>query len=458
MKKKIVEAGTPCGDLEIVYRKADDLKPNPRNARTHTKKQIAQIAASIAEFGFTNPVLINHQNMVIAGHGRVEAAKLIGMGRVPTIQLGNLTSPQLRAYVIADNQLAVNAGWDMELLRLELGELNELDLDFDLTITGFDFGEIDAILDEQPSDPLDDAPAVGELAITRPGDVWAIGPHRLACGDARDAQVYASLLGDERARMVFTDPPYNVKIDGHVSGLGKVKHREFAMASGEMSRPQFTAFLASVAYNLGEWALDGSLHYLCMDFRHLREMLDAGEDAYDQLLNLIVWNKMTGGMGSMYRSQQELIFLFKKGNAPHINNVELGKHGRYRTNVWDYRGANSFGRSRDEDLAMHPTVKPVAMIADAILDATKPKEIVLDAFAGSGSTLAAAHKTKRRGYGIELDPLYCDVILKRMEKLTRTEPVHVATGLTFSEIAAKRGAEGGKPTGVNDEDPGEIAA
>jgi DNA modification methylase len=433
-------------NLSIDYIEPGLLKPNARNARTHSAKQIAQIAASIAEFGFTVPILIDADNKVIAGHGRLKAAVKLGMTRVPTVRLDHLTPEQLRAYAIADNQLALNAGWDTEMLQLELGELQALDLDFDLTLTGFDWPEIDMFInpvaDAGGPDPFDEAPEPEEVAVTRPGDIWAVGPHRLICGDATDADVYAALMGEDRARMVFSDPPYNVPIAGHVSGLGKVRHREFAMASGEMSRDGFTDFLTTVFGHLAAWSVDGALHYQCMDWRHLSEILAAGEEAYDECKNLCVWTKTNGGMGSLYRSQHELVFVFKAGTAQHINNVELGRHGRYRTNVWPYAGANSFGATRDDDLAMHPTVKPVAMVADAILDASRPKDIVLDAFAGSGTTLVAAHRTKRRGYGIELDPAYCDVILKRLHRVTGIEPMHVATGHTFAEIERQRAADG----------------
>jgi len=429
-------------NLSIDYIEPGALKPNARNARTHSAKQIAQIAASIAEFGFTVPVLIDADNKVIAGHGRLKAAVKLGMTRVPTMRLDHLTPEQLRAYAIADNQLALNAGWDTEMLRLELGELQALALDFDLTLTGFDWPEIDLLInpvaDAGGPDPLDEAPEPEAVAVTRLGDIWTVGPHRLICGDATSADTYAALMGEDRAQMVFSDPPYNVPIAGHVSGLGKVRHREFAMASGEMSRDGFTTFLTRVFGHLAAWSVDGALHYQCMDWRHMSEILAAGEEAYDERKNLCVWTKTNGGMGSLYRSQHELVFVFKAGTAPHINNVELGRHGRYRTNVWAYAGVNSFGATRDDDLAMHPTVKPVAMVADAILDASRPKDIVLDAFAGSGTTLVAAHKTRRRGYGIELDPVYCDVILKRLHRVTGIEPVHVATGRTFAEIERQR--------------------
>ncbi|MBA4233789.1 MAG: DNA methylase N-4 [Ralstonia sp.] len=430
--------------LEIIYRAVSELRPRATNPRTHTKKQLEQVAASIRRFGFTNPVLIDEEAGIIAGHGRVEAAKLIGMTEVPTVRLANMSEADIRAYVIADNRLAENAGWDRELLGLELKYLSELDIDFDVTITGFDAPEIDVLigelsLDGDGEDPADAVPepAAGP-AVTRPGDIWRIGPHRLICGDATSAKTYAALLGNEKAAVVFTDPPYNVPISGHVSGLGGVQHREFAMASGEMTSAQFTGFLTTVFGHLADFSVDGAIHFQCMDWRHIGEILAAGGSAYTELKNLCVWAKTNGGMGSLYRSAHELVFVFKSGTAPHVNNVELGKHGRYRTNVWTYAGANSFGTNRDAELAMHPTVKPVAMVADAILDCSRRKDIVLDAFAGSGTTLVAAHRTGRRGYGVEIDPTYCDVIIRRMRETCELDAVLDADGRSFDQVAAER--------------------
>ncbi len=420
-----------------------ELKPYARNARTHSPKQIAQIAASIGTFGFNNPVLIDKNNVIIAGHGRVEAAKLLGLETVPVIRLEHLSEAEKRAYILADNRLAEKAGWDEEILAIELQNLIELDLDFDVAVTGFDMPEIDVLISgldatSQKPDPADAVPEVTGPAITQPGDIYQIGPHRLICADATNPETYVRLLDGERAQMVFTDPPYNVKIRGHVSGLGNVQHPEFAMAAGEMSEAQFTSFLMTVFAILAAVAVDGAIHFIAMDWRHMAEVLQAARGTFSELKNLCVWSKTNGGMGSLYRSQHELFFVFKSGAAPHINNVELGKHGRYRTNVWSYAGANSFSATRDDDLAMHPTVKPVALVMDAILDCSHRKDVVLDAFAGSGTTLVAAHKTGRRGYGIELDPHYCDVIVRRMAKVAKLEAVLKDTGQTFAAVAHQR--------------------
>jgi DNA modification methylase len=429
--------------LFIEYQAVSALKPRASNPRTHSKKQIAQIANAIRRFGFTNPVLVDDANGIVAGHGRIEAAKTIGLAIVPTVRLSDLSEAEIRAYVIADNKLAENAGWDRNLLGLELQYLTELDIDFDVTITGFELPEIDLLIGElspaaNDNDPADEIiePAPGP-AVSRLGDIWHIGPHRLICADSTKAESYQALLGSERAQMVFSDPPYNVPISGHVGGLGAIQHREFAMASGEMSQAEFTGFLGLVFRHLTAYSADGSIHFQCIDWRHLQEMLAAGNAAYTEHKNICVWAKSNGGMGSLYRSQHEFVFVFKSGSAPHINNIELGKYGRNRTNVWNYAGVNSFGGDRS-DLNLHPTVKPVAMVADAIRDCSNRKGIVLDPFVGSGTTLIAAEKTGRRGCGIEIDPQYCDVTIRRLRAVCGLQAVLEATGEPFDEIASGR--------------------
>ncbi len=409
-----------------------DLKPWARNARTHSKKQLRQIADSIEQFGFTNPVLIDERGTILAGHGRVEAAKLLGKTDVPCLRLDHMNAAEKRAYVLADNKLALNAGWDDDLLVAELGALMSEDLDFEIGLTGFSIPEIDnlmeAVAPEEDADPADEAAPDEAPARVRPGDIWQLGRHRLICGDSLVADTIASLMDGETATMVFTDPPYNVPIDGHVGNSGKVQHREFAMASGEMSASEFTSFLKRAVRNLADHSVDGSIHLICMDWRHMGELLGAGQGVYDELKNLIVWVKDNGGMGTFYRSRHELIFAFKKGDAPHINTFELGQHGRYRTNVWEYRGVNTMRAGRMEELALHPTVKPVQMIADAIRDVSGRGDIVLDVFGGSGSTLIAAEKTGRRACLCEYDPIYCDRIIARWEAYAKDEAEQVLCG------------------------------
>ncbi|MDT3683728.1 MAG: site-specific DNA-methyltransferase [Pseudorhodoplanes sp.] len=427
--------------LNVEYRRIEELKPSPHNARTHSRKQIKQVARSIKQFGFTNPVLIDDTGRIISGHCRVEAAKLLGLQEVPTVKLSYLSKAQVRAYMIADNKLAENAGWDKSILVLEFQEL--IELGFDVEFTGFSMAEIDLTLGEIGESALSAENTVveqevGALPIINPGDLWQLGVHRLLHGDALDPRSYEQLLRGEKASAVFADPPYNVKIDGHVSGLGKTRHREFAMASGEMSEAEFTGFLTSLFKNLVQNSKDGSIHFICMDWRHLQEALAAGNATYDELKNLCVWNKNNGGMGSLYRSKHELVFVYKHGQAPHLNNVELGKHGRSRFNVWDYPGVNTFRPGRDEAVSAHPTVKPVALVADAILDVTRRKDIVLDPCGGSGTTLIAADRTGRHARLIEIDPLYCDAIVRRWQKATGKQAIHAETGRTFDDIAATK--------------------
>ena len=334
------------------------LRPWTRNARTHSRKQLRQIADSIERFGFTNPVLIDGENRILAGHGRVEAAKLIGMTEVPCLRFDHMSASEKRAYVLADNKLALNAGWDEELLALELKELSEADLDFSLDITGFSIAEVDSLIEglspEEAGDPAEDA--LPDPATTprrcRPGDIYRLGPHRLICGDALDARTVEALMDGEIAEMVFTDPPYNVRIDGNVSGLGKVRHEEFAMASGEMSSQEFTAFLSRAFANLAAHSADGSIHFICMDWRHMGEMLDAGGANYAELKNLIVWVKDNGGMGSFYRSRHELVFAFKKGGRTEHQQLRTRAarplpHQCLGVSRRELAGSRADGRARD---------------------------------------------------------------------------------------------------------------
>ncbi len=419
----------------------DLLLPWPRNARVHSRKQVRQIAESIRRFGFTNPVLIDGENRILAGHGRVAAARELGIATAPCLRVDHMSAAEKRAYVLADNKLALNAGWDEELLALELKELLEADIDFDIGVTGFSIAEVDQVIEglapSEPGDPAEDRLPEPDAIPSRcrAGDIWRLGPHRLVCGDALDPTVVADLMDGEKAEMVFTDPPYNVPIDGHVSGLGKIRHREFAMASGEMTRAEFIAFLSRAFANLVARSLDGSIHFICMDWRHTGEILEAGAANYAELKNLIIWVKDNGGMGSFYRSRHEMIFAFKNGVAPHLNSFELGQHGRYRTNVWEYRGVNTLKAGRLDELALHPTVKPVALIADAIKDVSRRGGVVLDLFGGSGSTLIAAHKTGRRARLCELDPVYCDRILQRWEIYAKDDAELLACGLASPRTA-----------------------
>jgi DNA modification methylase len=420
------------------------IKTNPKNARTHSKRQIRKIAASMREFGFATPVLIDEQDVLIAGHGRLEAAKSLGMSTIPAIVIKGLSDARKRALMLADNRIAQDAGWDFERLAEELAELPELLAEdgLDVSMTGFEPAEIDRLtadFEDPSSDPADDIDVDGldGPITTRAGDLWQLGKHRLLCGDARRPDDLARLLGDERAHMAFLDPPYNVKIDSIV-GRGARKHREFAMASGEMDPDTFVSFLSDSLGAAARFSMDGAVHFTCMDWRHVGELVRASHIVYGAMLNLIVWVKTNAGQGSFYRSQHELIGVFRVGSESHLNTIELGRHGRNRSNVWEYAGANTFRKGRLEDLRGHPTVKPVGMIADAIKDCTRRGQIVLDTFCGSGATLLAAERVGRQGRGLEIDPAFVDLAIRRWQSFTGRDAVFMESGLTFEEMGARR--------------------
>jgi hypothetical protein len=407
--------------LGIKYYPLSDLVPDPRNARTHPKRQIEQIKASIAAFGFTNPILADPEGHIIAGHGRLQAARGLGLTEVPVITLTGLSEAQKRALRIADNKIALNAGWDLEILQVELSELASLEIDIDPTLTGFSTGEIDVII-APPSDPDDEIiPPVRATPRSKLGDIWILEDHRVGCGDGRDEAFLQRVIGGgARADAAFLDPPYNVRIGGHAVATGS--HREFAMASGEMSEAEFRSFLTQTMGAAVRGSRDGAVHFVCMDWRHMDDVSTVGAQLYGARLNLCIWNKSNAGMGSLYRSKHELIFVYRVGKTPHLNMVELGKHGRNRTNVWDYASVNSMRGSRREDLTLHPTVKPTGMVADAIQDVTRRGDIVLDLFLGSGTTLMAAERTGRRFRGLDIDPAYVDVAIDRWVARTGLEP------------------------------------
>lgn len=425
---------------QLEHRPIAGLVPYERNARTHSKKQVRQIAGSIERFGFTNPLLITPNGRIVAGHGRVQAAKLLGFTEVPTLVLANLDDAERRAYILADNKLAANAGWDSEILAIELQFLSEVH--FDLEVTGFSIAEIDFALDgARDSDPERKEPLPEDEIIPRQphavsqlGDVWQLGRHFLVCGDARQQSAYDAVTCGAPIDLVFADPPYNCPINGHLSGKGKVKHREFAMASGEMTEAEFVSFLRQTLSLAAATCRDGAIAFICMDWRGMESLLVAGRDAFTELKQLCVWNKSRGGMGTFYRSKHELVFAFKIGTAKHVNSFGLGETGRYRTNVWDYSNIPI----AQPDSSQHPTPKPVAMVADAIRDCTKRGGLVLDNFGGSGTTLIAAETCGRSARLIEFDPLYCDCIIRRFEKFTGKRAILMGGQATFEEVEELR--------------------
>jgi DNA modification methylase len=451
--------------LEIQYISIDALTPHSSNARLHGPRQLRRLTESIKSFGFNVPVLIDADGGVIAGHGRLQAAKRAGLCEVPTIRIEHLSEAQRKAFMIADNRLAEIATWDDKLLAEQLRALASVELNFDIETIGFDMGEIDLRIEslkEPSATPQDDEPALPEpagLPVTHIGDLWRLGRHKVLCGDARDEAAYAALMGPERAAAVFADPPYNVEIDGHVCGLGELRHREFVMAAGELTPEEFTRFLADALAGMKAVSQPGAIAFVCMDWRHIGELIDAGRSLNLDLVNLCVWTKPNAGMGSLYRSQHELVFVLKLQHGRHRNNVQLGAIGRNRSNVWPYAVAPGFGRVGEEGrlAALHPTVKPTSMIADAILDVTRRGDIVLDPFLGSGATLMAAERTGRKAYGIELDPIYVDVIVRRWQAYTGEHARLGKTGETFDAVA-ERGLRSARQTPELAARPAEPAA
>ena len=427
--------------ITIEYLSVASLRPDPKNARLHSDKQVQQIAQSIEAFGFNVPILIDANSQVMAGHGRLRACERLGIAQVPVIRLEHMSEHQRRAFMIADNRLTENAEWDDRLLGEQLKILSEAELDFTLEITGFEMGEIDLMIEnlspapKSEIDPADHLPEPAPIQVSQPGDLWKLGKHRVLCGDALSPKSYGSLMDGRRANVIFTNPPYYVPISGHVGGSGEVRHPEFVLASGEMSEAEFVAFLTEALSLLAHHSVNASLHYICMDWRHMREVLAAGTATYSELKNLCVWAKDNAGMGSFYRSQHELVFVFQNGPNSSRNNVQLGRFGRSRSNVWRYPGANTFARSTNESdlLALHPTVKPVSLVADALMDCTARGDLVLDPFLGSGTTVIAAERTGRICNGMELDPGYVDTVVRRWQKFTSLEALHQVTGQTFAQ-------------------------
>jgi DNA methylase/ParB-like nuclease domain len=426
--------------IEIEYAQVQQLKPDANNPRKHSDRQIKALTKSIKAFGFNIPIAVNANNQVIAGHARLEAVKRMGMSEVPVLRLDHLSDEQAKAFLIADNRLSEMSEWNGALLAVHLKELSVLNLDFDLEATGFTMGEIDLHIEGlDHKEDQDDSPPMPPQGppVTQPGDLWLLGSHRLLCGNAQSPVDFDTLMAGRHAGMVISDPPFNVRVDGHVGGKGKIKHREFGMASGEMSEAEFTAFLQKTFELMCHHSVDGSIHTIFMDWRHLNEILAAGNASYTEFLNLCVWAKHQAGMGSLYRSQHELALIFKNGKAPHQNNIQLGRFGRYRTNIWQYPGIQSMRKGEEGDLlALHPTVKPVRMIAEAILDVSKRGDIVLDPFLGSGTTLLAAERVGRICYAMELDPLYVDTAIRRWQLVTGMDAVSSVNGMSFAQREA----------------------
>ncbi len=425
--------------LELTYILIADLRPSPRKVRKLDPAHIREVASSISALGFCVPLLVGRDNEIIHGEVRYEAAKQLGLDRLPCVRIGHLSPEEQRVLRLAVNRLAEKGQWDLDALKIEFEEL--ILLDAPIEIAGFSPAEIDQIVIGDGADGLEQGPLEPDsaTAVARVDDIFQLGPHRIVCGDATDPSVLARLLeGDAAARLVLTDEPYNVKVTGNVT---RGDHREFVMASGEMTDAEFLAFNGAWIATVLPYLCDGGILGTYIDWRGLPTVHSAVVNLGLIPLNLIVWAKTNAGMGSLYRSQHELLPLFRKGTAPHVNNVELGKRGRWRSNVWTYPGASSLGSDARRGFKDHPTVKPTAMLEDALLDLTNRGDLVIDPFLGSGSTLIAAEATGRVCRGVELDPLYVDVIIRRYEAATGDPAVLVESGETFQALGARRARE-----------------
>lgn len=429
--------------LQIEYVPTSSVEPYGKTLRPIRPKHLAAVVGSLRTFGFVAPIVIDDDNVVVDGHALVLAAERLGIDQVPVVRVGHLSPEMIKACRVALNKLSEGGCWDETAIKLEMIEIAPILVEHDIEIEtlGYSVAEFDLMMtgaDEPDVSDEGEETDLSSTAVSKDGDLWMLGGHRLLCGNALDEEAFVRVMAGEKARLTFTDPPYNLKVDGVISGLGKVKHREFAMASGEMSRAEFVSFLGAYMINCAEHSVDGAVHFACMDWRHFLELIMAGEAAFDKFLNLVVWNKTNAGMGSMYRSQHELVGVFKSGTAPHTNTFGLGDTGRYRTNVWTVAGANTFRRGRDQDLADHPTVKPTTLVMDAIKDVSHRGEVVLDCFCGSGTTILAAENTGRLCRGIELDPIYVDVAVKRWQKLTGKIATLEGDGRSFEDVSLTR--------------------
>jgi DNA modification methylase len=422
----------------------DSLKPPAREARLHPRAQIEKIKKSLRTHGQVLPILVDSDNVIIDGHAVWLAARELGAEEIAVVRVCGRSAADKIALRLLVNRVADDSVWNQNILRDEFEEL--LSVAYDLELTGFDAPEIDHVLDLDVTQNgvIEDAseiPPLESSAVTRVGDVWKLGPHIIGCGDALDRRFVEEISKDCQPDCGFTDPPYNVPIDGHATGKGRIRHREFAQAAGEMSSAEYQVFLRKALEVINDTVKRGAILFCCIDWRHAFELLAASRECELELLNICVWCKSNAGLGSLYRSQHEFVFALKVPGAAHLNNIQLGRHGRNRSNVWSYRGLNAFGADRDALLASHPTVKPVAMVADALRDVTRRGCVVIDPFLGSGTTLIAAEEIGRSCLGIEADPAYVDVAVRRWQKRTGRDAVHSVTQESFAAYETRSATE-----------------
>jgi DNA modification methylase len=430
----------PSPTPRVEWAPVETLRPNPKNARTHSKKQIRQIAWSIRQFGFLNPAIVDDENMILAGHGRFEAARLEGLTDVPVLRFNHLTEAEKRAYAIADNRITERAGWDRQLLSVELGELVDLlpIEGLEISLTGFEIPEIELLVASRAkprSTPEDVVPQPPLHAVTRPGDLWLLGDQRLLCGDARSAVDFGRLMEGTFAAAVFCTPPS--MLVGSAIRRGGPEPPGSGLESAEMSSEQYREFLLQTLGNAAGVSSEGAIHFVCTDWRRINDLIEAGRTLYGEMLSLVVWDKSSVGPGWPYRSQHEPIGVFQVGRQLHQNNTESRRFGRNRSDVWTYPVPRAAAKNRVAARAADPS-KPLALVADALLDCTAKGEIVLDPFAGSGATILASEKIARAAYALEREARFVDVAIQRWRGMTKREPILAGDGRGFAAVAEAR--------------------
>jgi DNA modification methylase len=435
IEEKAQKPDVPFRALTISYRPLTELRsPLGHKTRYHSSAQLQKIGECLDAYGPVLPILVGADDRVIDGYALVLAARKLNLSEFPVVCISDVSAAKQRALRIALNKIQECASWNEPELKLEIAEI--LAQDSEITL-GLDVGELEVMLDDGGLDQEDELPPdQGITPICKIGDQFICGEHVVRCDDARHQESFAKLLGADKAHMGFTDPPYNVPIKGHVTRSKTTRQHDFPMGKGEFSSAGHQNFLQTVLGHVVSCSEDGSIHFVCSDWRHAREQLAAGDIVFTELKNICVWNKSNAGMGSLYRSQHEFVFVYKLGTAPHVNNVALGRYGRNRTNVWNYVSQSALGGTSKSKLSLHPTVKPVAMVADAIRDCSNPGAIILDPFGGAGTTLIAAEKTGRRARLIELDPGYVDVTIQRWQRLTGKTAYHAESGRPYGSVSA----------------------
>jgi DNA modification methylase len=420
---------------DMENRKPTELKSGRYEFNKYSDKHVDYVVGCLEDFGFINPAVIDDNDFILTGHSRVKAAIKAKMKKIPVIRVSHLSDMEKSRYSISHNLLSRLPKLDHEKLARKTEKIHKAGGDKAIKRMGMTMQDFHALMASQTKTKAmkegDGNDIASDVQVTKPGDLWLLGNHRLFCGDSRDQESYRILMDGEKARTVLTDPPYNLDISQIKVDRGS--HTNFNMGSGEMTSDEFTDFLRLVIENMADNLIDGGLLYIFMDARHTPEIVQAYADMKLKMLNICIWNKEAAGMGSFYRHQHEMVHVLKKGNASHVNNIRMGKFGNSRSDVWSYpRVKKSFGSG---ELSFHPTVKPMQLIADAIIDCSYKGDIILDPFCGSGTTIIAAENTERRGFGMEISPFYCDQIIHRFERCTGQKVIHADSGKSFQALS-----------------------